>query len=95
MEYKGFIYSQELDIEPNEVAKIFHNIRTPEGRTIYMDWSSYSTPSQNDFELYIDLGLPDRMHPSLHFEGKNVFCPIDRNDLIKIRMDILSLSIID
>jgi hypothetical protein len=94
MKYKGFTYSQELDYEPDNV-KIFHEVKTPEGKIIHMDWSSYSTPTQNDFELYVDLGLPDRMHPALHHEGRRVFCPVNRDDLIKIRMNILSLSIID
>lgn len=92
MEYKNFIYSQELDIEPNEVTKIFHAVKTPEGRTVYMDWSPYSTPTQNDFELWIDLGLPDRMHPSLG--ERRVYCSLNRSDLFKIKMDILSLAII-
>lgn len=91
MKYKGFTYSQELDYEPDNV-KIFHSVTTPDGRVINMDWSSYSTPTQNDFELFIDLGLPDRMHPSL---GKRqVYCPLNRNDLFKIKMDIMSLAII-
>ena len=92
MNYKGFTYSQELDIEPNEVAKIFHEVKTPDGRVLSMDWSSYSTPTQNDFELWIDLGLPDRMHPSL---GKRqVYCSLNRDDLFKIRADVMSLLII-
>jgi len=92
MEYKGFTYSQELDIEPEECVKIFHEVKTPDGRVVHMDWSSYSTPTQNDFELYIDLGLPDRMHPSL---GKRqVYAPLSRNDLFKIRADVMSLLII-
>lgn len=94
MKYKGFTYSQEIDYEPDNV-KIFHMVKTPEGKTVHMDWSSYSELSQNDFELYVDIGLPNRMHPALHYEGRKVFCPLDTNDLIKIKMDILSLSIID
>jgi len=94
MKYKGFTYSQELDIEPEECTKIFHYVTTPDGHTRNMDWSSYSTPTQHDFELFVDLGLPDRNHPALHFEGRNFFCPLDRNDLFKIKMDILSLAVI-
>lgn len=91
MEYKGFTYSQEKDYEPDNI-KIFHSVKTPDGRVVSMDWSSYSTPTQNDFELFIDLGLPDRMHPSL---GKrHVYSPLSRNDLFKIKMDTLSLLII-
>lgn len=94
MKYKGFTYSQELDIEPEECTKIFHYVTTPDGHTHHMDWSSYSSPTQHDFELFIDLGLPDRNHPALHFQGKNFFSPLDRNDLFKIKMDILSLAVI-
>lgn len=91
--YKGFTYSQEIDYEPDNM-KIFHIVKTPEGRQIQMDWSSYSTPSKNDFELWVDLGLPDRNHPALYFEGKKYFCSLDRDDLIKIKMDIMSLAVI-
>jgi hypothetical protein len=92
MNYKGFTYSQELDCEPNEVTKIYHNVTTPDGRTVHLDWSPYSTPTKNDFELWVDLGLPDRMHPSLG--ERRVYCPLNRNDLFKIKMDIMSLLII-
>lgn len=94
MKYKGFTYSQELDYEPDNI-KIFHEVKTPDGHTVSMDWSPYSTPSQNDFELYVDLGLPDRMHPSLDYDGRRVFAPLNRDSLFKIKTDILSLSIID
>jgi hypothetical protein len=91
MKYKGYTYFQELDYEPDNI-KIFHEVKTPDGRVLSMDWSSYSTPTQNDFELYIDLGLPDRMHPSL---GKRqVYSPLNRDALFKIKMDIMSLLII-
>ena len=91
MNYKGFTYSQELDYEPDNV-KIFHEVKTPNGKIVHMDWSSYSTPTQNDFELYVDLGLPDRMHPSL---GKRqVLSPLNRNDLFTIKMDTMSLLVI-
>lgn len=93
MEYKGFTYSQEKDYEPDNV-KIFHTVTTPEGKQIPMDWSPYSTPSKNDFELYVDLGCPDRMHPSLDYSNRRVFAPLNTQDLIKIKVDIMSLLII-
>ena len=92
MKYKGFTYSQEKDYEPDNI-KIFHTVVTPEGKEVSMDWSSYSTPSQSDFELWVEIGLPDRMHPALG--ERRVLCPLDTKDLVKIRMDILSLSTID
>jgi hypothetical protein len=90
MKYKGFTYSQEKDYEP-DCIKIFHTVITPEGKQVSMDWSSYSTPSQNDFELWVDIGLPDRMHPALG--DRRVFSPLNRDDLFKIKMDVMSLLI--
>jgi DNA-binding response OmpR family regulator len=52
-------------------------------------WSVLSTGVS---AVLLDLGLPDRMHPSL---GKRqVYSPLNRNDLFKIKMDVLSLLII-
>lgn len=59
--YKGYVYGHDLDIEPEENCKIFHEIKTPEGKTITMDWSPYSTPTERQFKMWIDLGCPKRI----------------------------------
>ena len=58
--YKGFIYQPWVDIEPDNM-KIFHDVVTPEGKTVDFDWSPYSTPTAEQFALWIDLGCPDRI----------------------------------
>ena len=72
-EYKGFQYLPWEDHEDDNV-KIFHDVATPAGRTIHMDWSPYDTPSEAEFQLWIDLGLPGRISQG----------PLDSADLDKI-----------
>lgn len=71
-------YSYEGDVEEEEDnRKIFHHVRTPEGKMIYMDFSPYSSVSQADFELWIRLGLPDR-------ESTGIRGPLHREDLFAL-----------
>jgi hypothetical protein len=77
MEYKGYRYWEEEDRE-EDCIKIFHWVETPEGKTIHMDWSPYSNPSQKAFELWIDLGCPDRIGCG----------PLDMDDLLEIKRRI-------
>ena len=60
MQYKGFKYEPMEDVEPDNI-KIFHIVVTPEGKEIHMDWSPYSVPTIEDFQVWIDLGCPDRI----------------------------------
>jgi hypothetical protein len=69
-EYKGYTYDHDLDIEPEENCKINHMAVKGEKR-VHMDWSPYSTPSMEDFELWIDLDMPERINGG----------PLDRDDL--------------
>jgi hypothetical protein len=76
--YKGFIYQPEEDREDDNV-KIFHFVYTelPSQKMISMDWSPYSTPSAEQFQTWVDLGMPKRITNG----------PLDGNDLIKIMAD--------
>jgi len=65
-EYKGYFYHQEKDYEDDNI-KIFHVVVDPslqaraEGRSeTTMDWSPYSTPTLEEFRLWVDLGMPGR-----------------------------------
>lgn len=81
--YKGFRYEPFEDVEPEECIKIFHEVVTPEGKRTYMDWSPYSTPSPADFQLWIDLGCPDRFDQAL---GKRqCYGTLNRKDLDVIK----------
>jgi hypothetical protein len=57
-EYKGFQYCPEKDFEP-DVVKIFHTVKTPEGKEIAMKMSPYETPTEEIFQKWIDLGMPE------------------------------------
>lgn len=59
-EHQGHRYWQEEDIEEDNI-KIFHMVKTPEGKTIHMDYSPYSTPSLWFFKEWIRLGYPERI----------------------------------
>ena len=82
--YKGYTYDPFDDVD-DDVIKIYHMVKTPDGSDIVMDWSSYSKPTQEEFELWIDLGMPDRMHEGLNYPGKLRWNPINGDDLLKIK----------
>jgi hypothetical protein len=46
-----------------------------------MDFSSWDFVTEADFQLWVDLGMPDRHSPEL---GKKLI-PINGNDLITIK----------
>ena len=54
-------YVPYKDYEPDNV-KIFHDFdRVSDGKFHrHLDWSPYSTPSENDLEMWFALGCPDR-----------------------------------
>jgi hypothetical protein len=58
--YKGFVYQPWVEYDSDNM-KIFHDVVTPEGKTIDFDWSPYSTPTAEQFSLWIDLGCPGRV----------------------------------
>jgi len=84
--YKGYsLYLFEEVGDPEDAPDIYYEVIMPNGDTGCMDWSGwYSKPSKKDFEMWIELGMPDRYHPALQAEGRFVFTPIDADDLIKI-----------
>lgn len=73
--YKGFVYNVDHDYEPDNV-KTFHFVTTelPSKVNVVMDWSPYSTPTESDFQLFIDLNLPKRIGTG----------PLNRQDLMRI-----------
>lgn len=59
--YKGFKYTYDLDIEPEENCKIMQECIFPDGTRQHMPWSPYSHPTEADFKLWIDLGCPENI----------------------------------
>src|ERR1017187_9985880 len=80
-EYKGYVYSYFLDIEPEENCKTEHRA-TKDGVEIMMDGSPYSNPTQDDFKLWIDLGCPERISGGT----------LDRRDLEKCQAAVKELT---
>lgn len=70
MEYKGFIYKPWQEVMDDNI-KVYHDVETPDGKIIDMDWSPYETPSFDDFKMWIELGMPKRIHGG----------PLSSNDL--------------
>ena len=76
--YKGWTYDAEI-IDYDDNRKISHSA-TKDGKEVSMDWSPYSTPSEEDFALWVDLGMPDR-------KAVNGIGPLDIDDLIQLAKD--------
>jgi hypothetical protein len=58
-EVNGYVYMTDID-EEEDNRKIFHMLKTPEGKTIDIDFTPYAYMTKNDVELYIKLGMPKR-----------------------------------
>ena len=75
MEYKGWKYSAE-DEDYDDVIKISHSA-TKDGKEVSMDWSPYSRPTDDEFKLWIDLGMPTR-------KDVGSIGPLDKDDLMTL-----------
>ena len=53
-EYKGYKYAMKEDIEPGENCKIFHDLITPEGKTVPLDFSPYKEMTEEFFHNTVD-----------------------------------------
>jgi hypothetical protein len=74
-EYKGWKYDVEW-LEDEDTRKKLHSA-TKDGKQVSIDWSPYSNMSDEDYKLWIDLGMPDR-------EAVGSIGPIDHDDLITV-----------
>lgn len=72
-EIGGYTYMTEID-EEEDNRKIFHMIKTPDGKTVDVDFTPYAYMSKEDVKLYIKLGMPKR-------QGVG---PLDREKLQKM-----------
>lgn len=78
LEYNGYVLTPYEDVEPEENIKIIHDVRTPDGKEVVMDWSPYSMPTQEEFALWVELGMPFRT------DLRDAGGPLDGQDLIEL-----------
>jgi len=76
-EYKGVRYLPDYDYEDDNM-KIFHMVELdqPTGgqELVILDWSPYSTPTIEQFQTWVDLGMP----------GRTGSGPLDEDSLLEI-----------
>ena len=58
--HEGYIYDPWNEVQPEENIKIFHDIKTPNGETISVDWTPYETMTEFEFREWIEFGMPTR-----------------------------------
>lgn len=56
-EYKGYKYSPWDDYEEDNIKR-FHDVICPDGKSIMMPFSPYYHLKVEDFQLWIDSGMP-------------------------------------
>ena len=74
-DYKGWKYNQDVE-EYEDNRKISHSA-TKDGKEVSMDWSPYSTPTDEEFKLWVDLGMPTR-------KDVDSIGPLDKDDLLSL-----------
>jgi hypothetical protein len=70
--FKGVTYLPDHDYEDDNM-KIFHIVEV-NNKEVSMDWSPYSTPSVEEFQTWVNLGMPKRVTNG----------PLNREDLVKL-----------
>ena len=73
--YKGWTYSSHEE-DYDDVIKLSH-VATKDGKEVSMDWSPYSTPTEEEFKLWVDLGMPTR-------KDVDSIGPLDKDDLLSL-----------
>ena len=58
-EVDGYTYMTDLDREEDN-QKIWHMIKTPDGKTVDVDFTPYEYMTKDDVELYVKLDMPKR-----------------------------------
>jgi hypothetical protein len=74
-DYKGWKYDIEY-IEDEDNRKKLHSA-TKDGKRVSIDWSPYSNMTDEQFKLWIDLGMPGR-------RAVDSIGPLDIKDLLKL-----------
>lgn len=58
-EYKGYKYVPWDDYEDDNIKR-FHDVKTPDGKTISVPCSPYTHLSETNFKRWVDMGCPSR-----------------------------------
>lgn len=66
--YKGFRYTPWEDVEEDNI-KIFHELTYSNGKKISIPWSPYSTPTDDELKMWIDIGCPTH---NVNFNSKSL-----------------------
>lgn len=74
----GWKYGQEME-DYDDVRKIHHYAKK-DGKEVTMDWSPYTTPTADEFKLWIDLGMPTR-------KAVKGIGPLNLEDLLQLAKD--------
>lgn len=79
-ELEGYKYEYELDIEPMENVKIFHEVTAPNGERVEFAFTPYSHVTYDDFKRIIDLhrhgvsiGRVQKAHGSFNHNSESLF----------------------
>ena len=68
-EYKGYRYSLD-PIDDEGWSRFWHEVITPEGKVISMEWNTAGIPSEETFQFWVDNGMP-RPAPGYSFQNLN------------------------
>lgn len=79
-DYKGWKYGEDIE-QDDDVTKKFHYAEK-DGKKVDMDWSPYSTPSEEQFKTWVDLGMPTREA----VKGIGPLSPEDLEQLMKTKL---------
>ena len=89
MEYKGFKLKIDEDIKETDDngSQLKYYIYTAEknGENFSLDFSGYDILTEEEFKLFVDLNFPDRYHNAFQYEGRFVFSPLKKDDLLKLK----------
>lgn len=78
--FNGFTYAGWEDREEDNI-KIFHDVTTPEGKTISMPLSPYCHVTQLHFEKWVLIGCPQERKIVDHGNGRTFSCNWDLKDI--------------
>ncbi len=74
-EYKGHTYQGYEEVEfDGDNCKIYHDVKTPDGKLVHMDFTPYDFPTEKEFQMWIDMGKPGRI---VNQYGSHNFDPDD------------------
>lgn len=80
--HRGYCMWHTEDVEEDNI-KLWHHVLTPDNTLTYVDWSPYSTMTEQDFQMWIDLGMPGRVQTARGSHN------LDTKDLLAMKVAVL------